>query len=403
VDSETAMLRSYQCQWRRPTPYGLAPKSKIAAITLLVIGLFAATLHAQPEAIRSDEAGLAIDCVSQTRDIDHTICTDPELNVANERVAALSLAGITAAKGRLAAKFRQSQEAWIALLPRVCTATTTGGPVGGCRAALGRAFTDRIAELSGPAHRDERIGISGLKPPSDWWGWPAPDEKPPSTIIHVFAGEDGHAYVFAADYHATAALVDAVDGRLVATDRTEPDIWTGKWPRSRFVYARLGLTELRQALFDGPLKFRQNGRDDCGRPNSYLLTTGTASIYLFRFLPQPVTKPVDAFCEETWSLSRAARTIDYGSLYGVSYQPLTDGTFLAIVGQRSGQYLIRFRKDLSSPFFAGRGDVIRADAHEVDALVDAYVQPAKPAYAEAIAAVRKKLLDLRQRQLRDAH
>ncbi|HUC67277.1 MAG TPA: hypothetical protein VMA53_17685 [Stellaceae bacterium] len=397
------MVRLRPSHWWCPTPYGLAPRHKIAAITLLVVGLFASTLHAQPEALRSDQAGLAIDCVSQTQDINRTICSDPELNSANERVAALSRAGIVAAKGGLAARLRQNQEAWIALLPRVCAATTTGAPVGGCRAALGRAFSDRIAELSGPAHRDERIGISGLTPPSDWWGWPAPGEKPPSTIIGVFAGEDGHAYVLAADYHAAAALVDAVDGRLVATDRTEPDMWTGKWPRSRFVLARLGLTELHRALFDGPLKIRQNGRGDCGRPNSYLLTTGAASIYLFRFLPQPVTEPVDGFCEETWSLSPSARTIDYGSLYGVSYQPLTDGTFLAIVGQRSGEYLIRFRKDLSSPFFARRGDVIRADAHEVDALVDAYVQPAKPGYAEAIAAVRKELLELRQRQLRDTH
>jgi uncharacterized protein len=397
------MVKLPQSHWWRPTPYGLAPKSKIAAVTLLLVGLFASISQAQPGAIRSDEAGLAIDCVSQSQGIDHTICSDPELNGANERVAALSLAGIMAAKASLAARLRQNQEAWIALLPRVCATTTTGPPIGGCRAALGRAFSDRIAELSGPAHRDERIGISGLKPPSDWWGWPAPGEKPPSRIIHVFAGEDGHVYVFAAGYHAAAALVDAVDGRLVATDRTEPDIWTGKWPRSRFVYARLGLTELHQALFDGPLKLRQNGRGDCGRPNSYLLTTGAGSIYLFRFLPQPVTLPVDAFCEETWNLSPTARTTDYGSLYAVSYQPLTDGTFLAIVGERSGQYLIRFREDLSSPFFAGRGDVIRADAHEVDALVDSYAQPPKVAYAEAIAAVRKKLLDLRQRQLRDAH
>ncbi len=233
-----------------------------------------------------------------------------------------------------------------------------------------------------------------LAPPNNWWGWAARVHgAEQGRIAEILAGKDGHLYAFElwgkADTYG-AAIVDTFTGREIASTVDTPDL--GRSSKDRAREAELGLERISSSLFrQSPIE-RTNERLQCGRPNisKFTLRSSNDGIYLYRFLPTPVTFEEDDFCDESWGTSDpAGRTLGYESTGGAIYQPLRDGTILVLASQ---YWIVRFKPDLTSPFFAGRRDLIRVESRPVDAIVKRY-KPYRPGEAaEAIKAVSEYLI-----------
>jgi hypothetical protein len=250
-------------------------------------------------------------------------------------------------------------------------------------------------------HDETRVDV--LTPPDNWWGWAAGlHGSEQGKISSIYAGKDGHLYVFelwGKEAGYGAAIVDVFEGRVAVSTREQPDLGKNA-PQDTVIEANLGLERISPALFASSPPLQNSGyRLQCGRPNVSRLSPRSSEIgiYLYKFLAAPITEDGGNFCDESWSGydDPADRTLDYQSLGGTVYRPLRDGTLLLVVEQ---QWIVRLRTDLTSPFFAGRRDIIRADSPAIDAIVKRHNISQRGQAAAAIKEVREFLLQRAESQ-----
>ena len=249
--------------------------------------------------------------------------------------------------------------------------------------------------------------------PESWWGWSGKKGETVDDNIGFLAGEDGAIYVWTTDGSPGVigrgrgpdreptrfSILNLFTGAEVASSRMDPDAVKDYGARGR-LEGRLGLRRL-----DKPtpqvISTYQFAPLACVVPKKILIGQ---RFYLYEWLSKPFTQAPDVLAgsyEQCTGVGAATRTSDYESLTVTGYGPFKDGTVVGVVNEAQAieyqSWVIRFKPDLTSPFFAGRTDIVPVDQKTVfDTTFFTYKMDfEKQIYDPPDSALEKVLADMR--------
>lgn len=217
--------------------------------------------------------------------------------------------------------------------------------------------------------------------PENWWGWSGKKGEAVDDNIGFLAGGDGALYVWTTDGspgvigmgrgpdHAPTrfSILNVFTGAEVASSRTDPDALNDFYARGR-LEERLGLRRLEKPT-PQVISTYQFAPLACVVPKKILIGQ---KFYLYEWLSKPFTQALDVLAgsyDQCTGVGAATRTADYESLIVSGYGPFKDGSIVGVVNEAQAieykSWVIRFKPDLTSPFFAGRTDIVPVDQKTV--------------------------------------
>ena len=344
----------------------------------------------------------SFDCARASDWVEVLICKSDLLAEADRQMSEAYKLEIAEEKNpQYASTDREFQLDWIKNRGAACGGRAPGNAdeERSCAASLRRAMNDRTFSLLRGTSRSKETyaheeGISSkLKLPSNWWGWALPTADPLIKIERLYVGENGDIFVRWRLFDPNSkryefAIVSATNGIEIASTQKNPEV-SKNVSLEQFMIAQLGLQPVSMP-FPGkePISVEQKGR--CDRPNQFLI--GDA-FYLYEHFSFPKVFPEDdTDCENMDHDSKPVelRTYDFQSLYLSPNARLPDGTILATANER---WVIRFKPDLSSPFFNGQSSLVRVEARKIDAIVDEFYEKRKTGftYKDVISRVQNEI------------
>lgn len=371
--------------------------------------------------------GPSFNCNEATAWVEQLICKTPALAEADQKLADAYKGAMERAaeydkkvestdnvsgdrqksSSRMIDNVRTSEREWLSARSLVCkgAAPNTDEDERTCVAALKRAYDTRVQVFSsspwGTEESERRIGaqMEALRFPENWWGWSTRTHgSDRGAIFNLLAGPEGSLYALEiwGKANKNFAIVNVVTGAEIASTLTDAKVLSNNGVRDA-TYARLGIKWIPYPFNgisgrNGSLKSVQNSPPHCGSPNALALSYElnghlVSSFYFFKWLSRAVTYPEDALCEETWaSDNKQDRTLNYETLWPTPLGELSDHSFLVLIGDVG---VVRFKADLSSPFFSGKSDLIFAQGKDVEGIIGGHLSP-----AGKIRAVRDLLVNL---------
>lgn len=385
-----------------PERGALSPTLDAARPTSCLNNLYRNRLAALDSRVRAQ----AIDCQHQDSAIDQLVCADPQLLASDRKVEEAWSNALQ--DGYHRTQVQQDQSEWrVWLAGRFASAWLTDKNRDPLRKHLGAAYEVRLAQLEASGSRT-LAPVETINLPSDWWGIDIVRQlsrddlsidraflrDTGTLVVETGPKTDGTIPMGEIGKGERYILADVISGQVIANGRDRPDLIHTGGAALKLIYDGFGLSEINYIgrLYEFPITssiYLTVGSSNCPAPVRHAIEYGKygesyrfPGRYIVARLPHPKSFPYNRpRCAngegDKWSA-------DFEPLFTQFVSEVSDGTFLAIVG---GRYVVRFRPDLTSPFFVGRSDVVVVPQDAVDRLSDEDGGPSGPLALRAVKAI----------------
>jgi uncharacterized protein len=346
-----------------------------------------------------------IDCAKPTPIVGKIVCANLDLRSADASVEARVNDLIKMEDDPIhREQIGRDQREWRSLLFRKFESLQiTSRNQDAVRDQIHKAYAFRSAQLALLENHEPVITPLPIALPSNWWGTDlltalgrddlevsqafATSSK--SLVLELWPRTEIVKESRTAPGQAKFILVEMVSGRILADDKNRPDLFGTRAAAER---ARLGLTSLGFSIGGQALSTQLSVTtvsSNCPGPLREAIQYDVVGQYDSlpgRYVVARLAHPTSF----DYNRPRCANgegdswTADFMPLYTQFLGRLADDTILTVIG---GRYVVRFRPDLTSPFFDGRSELVLVDQDALDRLSDADGGPSGPVALQAVEKV----------------